>query len=142
MKWFAKIDLNSVSVLVFRLTNRMSMALGFLKVGPGAGPQLTCTNIFKNTSGHSSKEGRQAINLTPSKRIKAWGTASWGQRDLQRRGTPDRKRAVDTTAGRSATQQLERRTKHKGLVRYLSRAPPNKRVWHKAVFKVDLVAEP
>ena len=53
---------------------------------------------------------RQAINLTPPKRVKAWGTPPWGQRDLYCWGTPDRNRAVHNTTGRSVTQLLERCT--------------------------------
>ena len=112
----------TVLLFVFRPTNRMSMAQGFFMVGPGAGPQLTRARHFEKylrPCRHSPKEGclrRQAINLTPPKKVKAWGTAPWGQRDLQCRGTPDLNHAVDTTTGRSVTQQLERHTKHVGLV--------------------------
>ena len=52
---------------------------------------------------HSPKRGRlrnQAMNLTPPKSVKAWGTAPWGQRYLQWWGIPDQNRAAHYTAGR------------------------------------------
>ena len=68
---------------------------------------------------HFPKEGRlrrQAINLTPPKRVKVWGDSP-----LRPEGSPVMRhtwlsRAVDNMAGRSATQQLQSRAKHGALV--------------------------
>ena len=73
----------------------------FLKVGPGVWPEPTRARHFQKYLGpcrHSPKEGRlrrQAINLTPPKKVKAWGTDPCGQRDLQCRGAPGHIRATD-----------------------------------------------
>ena len=89
------------------------------KVGLGAGPEPRHALHFPKylrLNRHSPKERylrRQAINLTAVKRVKTLGDAPCVQRDLYSRGTPGQ--IPDNTVGWSATQQLERRTKHRGL---------------------------
>ena len=68
--------------------------------------------IPKNATGPVSiplKQGRprcQAINLTPPRRVKAWGTAPWGPWYVQWWVTPDQIRATETTTGWSVSHQL------------------------------------
>ena len=72
----------SHTVFVFRSTDQMSMAQGLFKVDLGVGPQPTRARHFEKYLGprqHSPEEvslRRQAINLTPPKRVKACWDAS------------------------------------------------------------------
>ena len=69
--------------------------------------------IPPNTSGPAGiplKKGclrLQVINLTPPRRVKAWGTAPWGSWYVQWRDIPDQICAADTTAARSVSHQLD-----------------------------------
>ena len=68
-------------VFVDRPTQRASVAQGLFKVGPGAGAGAQTRPAFLKCLGprrHSPKERhlrRQAINLAPPMRVKAWGKA-------------------------------------------------------------------
>ena len=70
------------TVFVFRPTNRMSTAQVYFKVVAGAGTQSTRVRYLEKylepCRPPPAKEWclwRQAINLTPPKRLKAWRTA-------------------------------------------------------------------
>ena len=74
-------------VFVVRSIKRTSMVLGLFKVGPGAGSEPTRIQRVQKClepHRHSLKVGwlkRQAINLTPPERVKAWGTPSLRPKD-------------------------------------------------------------
>ena len=83
----------------------MSMKQGLLKVGVSAGPLPTRAQHspkYPRPCWHSLKEGclrRQAINLTPPKRVKAWGEKNPWQ------DTPGQIRAAAHTANWSVSHQ-------------------------------------
>ena len=111
---------------------------------------------------HSPQKDRlrhQVINLGPPRRVRAWGgdhpqrleeCQSWPRNAnaglhryprqaastdycIQRRDTPDKIHAANTTAGRSVTHLLDPAYQIK---RYLSAVTTTGRVWHEAFFKV------
>ena len=100
-------------------------------MGPDAGPEPRGVRNSQKCLGsrrHSLR--RQAINLTPQKKVKAWGAG------------PLRLEEINHPARMPDSLLKSLSTKQELIKRYFLTALPNGQVWHKAFFKVGPDVEP
>ena len=138
--WFCHVGL--VSYLSRAPPNERIWHKAVFMEGLVAGPKPTCVRHcqkYLRPCRHSPYYRclrRQAKTQLHVSGVKAWGDSPLRSEEISSaESTPDRAAPTKTLPTDMRLKQLERQTKHGGLAEYLSRAPPNERVWHKAFLR-------